>query len=263
MNFKRHWDSSKSGCTAIYTSENSACKKLEVSMLSLNNGESYTDSTGEKEFVLYILGGKCDVSGDNLDYKVIGSRKNVFDGKATALYIPRHTSFTVTAVTEFKAAVVICPTDGDYEPHLVTPDDIVVKTFGKPGFEREVHFVVDERMSAGRVYIGENFIEGGQWSGYPAHKHDENTENEAFAEEIYYFEYDKPTGYGIQQAYTSDRRIDEAYTVRNGDFVELPYGYHPCTVAPGYKGYLLWLMSCDKRGLISTTDPEQKWILEK
>ena len=82
---------------------------------------------------------------------------------------------------------------------------------------------------------------------------------EGFAEEIYYYEYDKPTGYGIQQVYTADRAIDEAYPVRNGDIVEIPKGYHPCCVAPGYTGYLLWMMSCDNRGFFMTADPEQDW----
>ena len=28
---------------------------------------------------------------------------------------------------------------------------------------------------------------------------------------------------------------------------------------PGYTGYLLWLMSCDYRALVSSADPEQVW----
>jgi 5-deoxy-D-glucuronate isomerase len=43
--------------------------------------------------------------------------------------------------------------------------------------------------------------------------------------------------------------------------VEIPKGYHPCCVAPGYKGYLLWLMSCDNRGFFNTIDAEQAWQL--
>ena len=82
---------------------------------------------------------------------------------------------------------------------------------------------------------------------------------EGFAEEIYYYEYDKDTGYGIQQVYTADRKVDEAYAVRNGDIVEIPKGYHPCCVAPGYTGYLLWMMSCDNRGFFMSADPEQAW----
>ena len=69
----------------------------------------------------------------------------------------------------------------------------------------------------------------------------------------------KESGLGFVPHSSADGMIDEAYTTRNGDFVEIPKAYHPGTVAPGYTGYLLWLMSCDVRGLVSSADPDQAW----
>ncbi len=261
MNYRRHWDFTREGLTHLFARSNSACHTLEIDGLVLSAGKTYEADTGDDEFALTILGGTCDVAGDGFSYPSIGKRRNVFDGKAYAVYVPRRRHFTVTARTDLKIMIAKCPVTVDFEPHLVTPDDVVIKHLGKPGFEREAHFVIDERMKAGRIYVGENFIRGGQWSGFPGHKHDvNNVPTEGFAEEVYYFEYDKPTGYGIQQVYTGDKTIDETYAVRNGDIVEIPKGYHPGTVVPGYTGYLLWIMSCDTRGFYRTSDPEQAWM---
>ena len=263
MNYKRHWDYTKSGLTPIYQLSNSACHAMEIDGLKLNAGEEYVGNTGAMEYGFTLLGGTCSITGDGFDYSHIGKSKNVFDGKAYAVYLPRNKQFTVKAETELKIMITKCITSGDYEPQLITPDDVIVKHLGKPGFEREAHFLVDERMQAGRIYIGENFIKGGQWSSFPGHKHDtDNMPTEGFAEEIYYYEFDKDTGYGIQQVYTDDRVIDEAYAGRNGDIVEIPKGYHPCCVAPGYTGYLLWMMSCDNRGFYMSTDSEQAWQVQ-
>lgn len=263
MNFKKSWDMQKNGYTPLYADKDSACGCLEIDTLQLCAGESCTVRTEEKEYGMTILAGTADVSGTDFSYAKIGKRKSPFDGKAYAVYIPRHREFCVHALTDFRAVIAKCPSKKDHAPVLITPEDVIVKTLGKPGFTREAHFLIDERMEADRIYIGENFITGGQWSSFPGHKHDVNDmPKEGFAEEIYYYEFDRPGGYGIQQVYTADRSLDEAYAVRNGDAVEIPRGYHPCCVAPGYRGYLLWMMSCDNRGFFMTTDPEQKWELD-
>ena len=261
MNFHKHWNK-EVGLTEIYTTGEAGCKVLEIKMLHLTKGMKYDFAADAKrEYACTILGGNCTVSGGVM-FENIGRRKNVFDGKAYAFYIPVNTAFTVECLSdELDIAVALCPCDKVFPAKLITPEDVIVKFLGKPGFEREAHFLIDERMEAGRVYVGENFIVGGQWSSYPGHKHDtENMPAEGFAEEIYYYEYDKPQGFGIQKVYTDDKSIDETYTTYNNDFVEMPVGYHPCTVAPGYKGYLLWMMSCDHRGFYMSIDPDHAWL---
>ena len=74
------------------------------------------------------------------------------------------------------------------------------------------------------------------------------------------FEFDKPQGFGIQKVYTMEGDIDETYTVKSGDFVEIPRGYHPYHCAPGYKGYMLWIMAGPVRGFYMTTDEEHAWL---
>lgn len=260
MELKRSWKGNK-GCTQIYTRENAVCRWLEVDMLTLDAGESHTWDERDKEYALVILGGSCSVAGAGLDYRRIGQRRSVFDGPATALYIPRNISFTVTALEDFRAAVCKAPAHRDFEPVLVNPEDVVIKELGRPGWQRQAHFIVDERLEADMLYIGEAFVEGGQWASYPPHKHDEDDmPAEGVLEEIYYFEYDKPSGFGIQRVYTADGALDETYTVKTGDLVEIPRGYHPCCCAPGYRNYYLWIMAGENRGFFMRNDEEHRWL---
>jgi len=260
MNLKKHW-SGNEGIETIYRKGDCACEMLEVDMVSLSDGQTASFDEQDKEYALILLGGRCDVTGDGLDFKGIGKRKDVFSGPATALYIPRNKAFTVRAVGEVKIAVCKSPAEKDFEPVLVKPEDVIIKDLGKPGWERQAHFIVDERMEANLIYVGEAFVKGGQWASYPPHKHDEdNMPTEGILEEIYYYEYYKPQGFGIQKVYTRDGEIDETYTVKNGDFVEIPKGYHPCMSAPGYNNYYLWIMAGKNRGFFMTSDPDHAWL---
>ena len=260
MNYKKSWDGAY-GRQAVITKENSSLQWIEADMLKLRPGESCGyDETG-KEYALILLGGTCSVTGDGLCFKKIGKRNNVFDGPATALYIPRNRKFTVTAESELTVAVCKSPAEADFEPVLVNPEDVIIKDLGKPGWRRQAHFVVDERIAANLIYVGEAYVEGGQWASYPPHKHDEDhMPQEGILEEAYYFEYNKPTGFGIQKVYSAEGDIDETYTVKNGDFVEIPKGYHPCCCAPGYQNYYLWIMAGKNRGFFMSSDPDHAWL---
>lgn len=260
MNFKRTWNK-KYGKSEIFTRENSACQKVEMDMLRLAEGGVKSYNEENKEYALVILGGRCTVTGDGFEFKNAGKRKNVFDGAAVCIYIPRNKPFTVKAETEVSIAVCKSPAAKDFEPAIINPEDVIIKNLGKPGWEREAHFILDERVGANMLYIGEAFVKGGQWASYPPHKHDDdNMPLEAATEEIYYYEFKKTQGFGIQRVYTMEGDIDETYTVKSGDFVEIPKGYHPFHTAPGYDNYYLWIMAGENRGFFMTTDEEHAWL---
>lgn len=260
MNFKKTWNK-KFGKSAVITAENSSCRLVEMDMLRLADGEKKTYSEQGKEFALVLLGGKCTVTADSFSYENIGRRADVFGGAATCVYIPRNTPFTVIGVGEVSIAVCKSPAEKDHQPACITPDDVVIKDLGKPGWQRQAHFILDERTDADILYIGEAFVQGGQWASYPPHKHDDdNMPQEAATEEIYYYEFKKPGGFGIQRVYTKEGDIDETYTVKSGDFVEIPRGYHPFHTAPGYDNYYLWIMAGKNRGFYMTTDEDHLWL---
>ena len=260
MNLKKTWNKNH-GKSQIITKENSPCRNVEIDMVRLWDGEKKTYSEKDKEYGLLILGGKCTVEGDGFKYEKVGKREDVFGSNATCVYVPRNNVFTITACGEVSIAVCKCPSQNDHKPKLINPEDVVAKDMGKPSWQRHAMFILDERTEADQVYIGECYVEGGQWASYPPHKHDDdNMPTEANTEEIYYYEFEKPQGFGIQKVYTLEGDVDETYTVKSGDFVEIPRGYHPFHTAPGYRNYYLWVMAGKNRGFFMTTDEDHKWL---
>ena len=260
MQFKRHWGG-QMGHTPIYRREDAACQWIEIDMLKLAVGQSFDYDEMDKEYALILLGGTGSVTGSSFAFEEIGKRGDVFGGPATAVYVPRNRAFTVTAKTELTIAVCKSPAVKDFDPVLVKPEDVIVKDLGKPGWERQAHFIIDERLDANLLYIGEAFVEGGQWASYPPHKHDEdNMPAECIAEEIYYFLFDPRQGFAVQCLYTADGALDEAYRVKNDELVEFPYGYHTTVSTPGYQTYFLWLMAGDYQGFNRSNDPEHDWV---
>ncbi|MCR5164773.1 MAG: 5-deoxy-glucuronate isomerase [Thermoguttaceae bacterium] len=258
--YKKSWNK-ENGKSAVITFENSSLEMLEVDMLKLQPGDKKSYQEGGKEYGLLILRGQCSVVGSGFNFENIGKRANVFDGPATCVYIPGETPFTITGVTEVSIAVCKSVAGDGFEPKLINPEDVVIKDLGKPGWERQAHFILDERCPANLIYIGEAYVKGGQWASYPPHKHDDdNMPIEGVQEEIYYYEFDKPSGFGIQRVYTKEGDIDETYTVKSGDFVEIPRGYHPFCCAPGYNNYYLWIMAGENRGFHMTTEEGHKWL---
>ena len=108
----------------------------------------------------------------------------------------------------------------------------------------------------------------GNWSSYPAHKHDEASETESELEEIYYFEIaagpDSQPGFGFMRTSSSPGRdIEVLEEVHDRDIVLVPYGWHgPCVAAPGFDMYYLNVMAgpSAERAWKITDHPDQAWV---
>lgn len=262
MNLKKVY-TEKYGYERVVTSKNSSLYYAECDMLKLADGKSYTVDELGKEFVLVILYGKCKVCGEGFCFDA-GSRETVFDGAAESVYIGKDTAFSVTAACgDVKIAVCKAPAEKYFAPYQIKKGEVDVKTFGKGSFVREVAFTFPETGNANHLYIGEFWVEDGNWASYPPHKHDvDDLPREGALDEIYYYEFDKPQGFGFQAVYSAEKDIDVVYKVETGDFVEIPKGYHPFTVAPGYKNYCLWVMAGKSRGLLSAPEECHKWVVQ-
>jgi 5-deoxy-glucuronate isomerase len=98
------------------------------------------------------------------------------------------------------------------------------------------------------------FTPAGNWSSYPPHKHDKDQPpDEVKLEEIYYYRFEHPDGYGFQRLY--DHRSDRTLTVRHGDVVPIRSGYHPFVTAHGYNAYYLNVIAGCRRSLAASDDP--------
>lgn len=238
-------------------------KLTEFGLLKLSAGQTHEGDTGEHEAALVLLGGRGRFRGDGFDFVDVGGRANVFDGKPHTVYLPRRAKYTVTALADLDVAVNLSPASRDTaKPTVITPDMTRALSIGRDNFRRDATVILDETFDAEHFYIGEGLIPSGNWSGYPPHCHDADTPPaEIDMEEVYFYRFDPPQGFGIQKVYTRDGRIDETYTVKYDDTVAIAEGYHPLCGAPGYSMYYLWTMAgANHRGLISAKDPDHAWV---
>jgi len=261
MNYKKSYQS-KIGYTSICKIGKCSLKMLEFGIIELGNGDKVNFNTGENETAFILLGGHCNVKFDKTEWKNVGGRRSVFEGKrAISFYMPRHKKLTITGCEHVKIAVCGTPIKEDTEPQLLGEENVKLMTLGVKPWERETSFIIDGRCNAKKLTIGEAYITPGNWAGFPPHKHDtDNMPYEGIAEEIYYFLFQPDTGFAVQCMYTKDGKIDEAYRVKQDELVEFPRGYHTTVGAPGYNSYFLWLMAGEHQGFYRSNDPDHEWI---
>ena len=234
---------------------------LRFHILRLREKESFSESLEDRELGLIILGGKCTLKIGPELFSSIGERQNVFDGKAYALYVPGNNKYRIEAETECEIALCYAPWKDKGKITLIKPEDTICNVRGKENWTREVRDIIDKRIEAQHLIIGETFNPPGNWSSYPPHKHEiQNPPYECKLEEIYFFKFSKPSGFGFQRVYTDDRSLDETFSLRENDTVIIPKGYHPVAAAPGYELYYLWILAGEARELIPHDDPDHTWI---
>ena len=245
------------------TRESAGFDYLSFRARRLVKGESFSDETGDTEMGLVVLGGRCSVESSAGAWSNIGGRAHVFSGMPYALYLPIETVFTVSAESDCDLAFCFCRAESKYPARLVTPDDVEVEIRGGANATRQINHILKPEFPAERLLIVEVYTPSGNWSSYPPHKHDvHNPPDEVDLEEIYYYKVNHPDGYAIQKVYTPDRRIDQTLTVRDGEIVLIPEGYHPVVAAHGYNVYYLNALAGSARSMAASDDPAYAWVRE-
>ena len=236
-------------------------ENLAFDTLQLGPGERVKGSTAERELGLVMLGGQCSVTSSRGNWTGIGRRPNVFSGMPYALYLPISTEYSITADTACDLAFCYCRAEQEYPARLITPADIEIEIRGAGNATRQINKIIRPEFPAHRLLVVEVYTPGGNWSSYPPHKHDlHNPPGEVDLEEYYYYRIDRPEGYAVQKVYTQDRSIDETLTVRDGQMVLVPEGYHPVVAAHGYNVYYLNLLAGSARSMAASDDPDYGWV---
>ncbi len=250
-----------SGETMAVTPEAAGFEYLTFRARKMARGEVFPGGTGANELGLVMLGGTCSVQSPAGEWKNLGSRASVFSGMPTALYLPIQTGFTVVAETDCDIAFCYCRAEEKYPARLITPAEVEVEIRGGANATRQINHIIKPEFAAHRLLVVEVYTPSGNWSSYPPHKHDvHNPPGEVDLEEIYYYKVDQPEGYAIQKVYTPDRRIDATLTVRDGELVLIPEGYHPVVAAHGYNVYYLNALAGSARSMAASDDPDYAWV---
>jgi 5-deoxy-glucuronate isomerase len=251
----------ESGESLCITPESTGFDYLTCRIRRMLRGENFSSETAAHELGIVVLGGRCSVESAAGSWKDFGSRANVFAGMPTALYLPIDTVFNVRAETDCELAFCFSRAEEKFPARLVTPQEVEVEVRGGANATRQINHILKPDFPAQRLLLVEVYTPSGNWSSYPPHKHDvHKPPDEVDLEEIYYYKIDRPEGYAIQRVYTSDGRIDQTLTVRDGEMVLIPEGYHPVVAAHGYNVYYLNALAGSARSMAASDDPEYAWV---
>ena len=253
------------------TSQEAGWEYLNFMARTIEPGQKWTGDTGENEHMFVLLGGNFLAETSAGTWKSTNGRKDVFSGLPHGLYLPPHTRFEISPAGNFlEMACGWCKTDQIHPAHFVTPDDVVameIEHRGGDNASRQINRLLPPGAAASKLVCVEVYTPSGNWSSFPAHKHDSRKIDpdtgvltEACLEEIYFYKIDKPQGFAIQKVYTDDRSLNELAEAQHNDVVLIPKGYHPVVAGHGYNVYYLNFLAGSDQSLKSSDDPDHKWI---
>lgn len=250
--------------TVDVTPESAGWSESSLKVVELESRELTLETGGTEVMILPLAGGGSVSAGD--ETFELSPRASVFDGPADMVYIGTDNTYTLRGEGRF--AICGARAKRQLPNRRVAAGDVAVELRGTGNCSRQVHnFGTAGVFDADSLIACEVITPGGNWSSYPAHKHDENTPVESALEEIYYFEIDgrgDSRGFGYHRVYgTPDRPIEVLEEVRSGDVVLVPHGYHgPSVAAPGYHMYYLNVMAGpgEERAWKIVDDPEHAWL---
>jgi 5-deoxy-glucuronate isomerase len=237
-------------------------------VLTLPANGTHTLHTGDAEIVVVPLSGAVDVEVEGAHLELDG-RRDVFAGPTDFAYVPVDHTVSLYSVVGGRFALCGARTDKVLPFRYGPVAGVPVELRGAGQSSRQVrNFATPQALEAGAIIACEVITPGGNWSSYPAHKHDEATETESELEEIYYFEiaagpHGEP-GLGFMRTSSSPGHdIEVLEEVHDRDTVLVPFGWHgPCVAAPGYDMYYLNVMAgpAPERAWLISDHPDQTWV---
>jgi len=262
-----------SGYDVDVTPESAGWGYSGLRVVTLAAAEEHTFATAADEVVVVPLSGGASVEADGSLLELTG-RTDVFAGPTDFAYLPPGTTATLRSERGGRFALCAARTDRHLPVRHGAAADVPVELRGAERSSRQVrNFGTPDQLDAGAVIACEVITPGGNWSSYPAHKHDEATATESALEEIYYFEiapgpHGEP-GLGFMRTSSSPGHpIEVTEEVHDGDVVLVPHGWHgPAVAAPGHPMYYLNVMAGPPhpgapggRAWLIRDHPDQAWI---
>lgn len=245
-------------------------KHLGFGAQKLRRGQDWKHHTRDNELCIVLLGGKFSISSAWGEWITENSRANVFGGLPHAAYLPPETEFVLTALSdEVDIAFGYAKGDTRYEGYFITPKRVHeygIEFRGGDNASRQINSIIPPGSACSKLVCVEVYTPSGNWSSFPAHKHDTRVTDttgkvkEAELEEIYFYKFDRPQGFALQKVYTDDRSLNEIAEPHMNDLVLIPRGYHPVAAGHGYTAYYLNFLAGSDQSLASTDDPQHKWI---
>lgn len=243
----------------------SVLRHIGLKVLEINEKSLFKEHLDGFEACITIISGKANVKVNETKFNNIGQRDDIFDKNPTdSVYVANNDAYEVT--TDSKATVVIsyAVTNIVKESKLIKFTENTTENRGMGMNKRLVNNILPDYSDiSDKLIVVEVYTDEANWSSYPPHKHDTETENETFLEEIYYHSIDKEQGFVFQRIYTDDRVLDETMALYNHDAVMVPRGYHPVAVPYGYNSYYLNVMGGPNKKWRFHNEKDHEWILNR
>lgn len=253
-------------CDVDVTPERAGWTYSGLTVAKLAEGETFELDTNGHEYLVLPLEGAFAVQVGDVHADLAG-RSTIWGEVTDYVFVPRHSTISITALGDGRVALPHALADEDLEPRYCPAEEVRVELRGAGNCSRQVvNYAVANPVRTSRLLACEVLTPGGNWSSYPPHKHDEESEVERELEEIYYFEIrgdEHGPGMAFHGTYgTPERPIHVAEMIANGDVALVPHGWHgPCAAAPGYDLYYLNVMAGPgKAEWKSVDDPHYGWI---
>ncbi|UVY84492.1 5-deoxy-glucuronate isomerase [Brachybacterium sp. NBEC-018] len=260
--------------TVVDPGERDGWEHTGLRVLALEPGGRAEIGTARTELMVVPLSGACTVTVSDargVQELVLRGRESVFAGATDVAYVGIDSHLVVASDDGGRFALAAAVATRPFPAALIRAEDVPAETRGGGTMTRQVRNfgTVGSFDDCDSLIACEVITPGGNWSSYPAHKHDETTDSESELEEIYYYEIqDAPAGtpgFGFHRT-TSSREaepLDLLVEVRSGDTVLVPHGWHgPCAAAPGHDMYYLNVMAgpAPERAWNITDHPDQTWV---
>jgi 5-deoxy-glucuronate isomerase len=239
-----------------------------LKIISLESEGSHRFDTGSDEVIVLPLSGSVavDVAGGHCELE---GRASVFDGPTDLVYVGSGRIVNLRSATGGRFALCGARTQSAAALSYMAASRVPIELRGAGQSSRQVrNFGTPGALDAVKIIACEVITPAGNWSSYPAHKHDQASETESELEEIYYFEIaagpDGQPGFGFMRTSSSPaHEIEVLEEVHDRDTVLVPYGWHgPCVAAPGFDMYYLNVMAGPgaERVWKISDHPEQAWV---
>ncbi|HEU4908525.1 MAG TPA: 5-deoxy-glucuronate isomerase, partial [Propionibacteriaceae bacterium] len=170
------------------TPESAGWGYSSLKIISMQAAGSHRFETGSDEVIVLPLDGSAAVDVDDVHCELEG-RSSVFEGATDLVYVGIGKTVALRSEGGGRFALCGARTESALPVRYVAASEVPVELRGAGQSSRQVrNFGTPGTVDAGKIIACEVITPAGNWSSYPAHKHDESTDAETELEEIYYFE---------------------------------------------------------------------------
>jgi 5-deoxy-glucuronate isomerase len=251
------------------TPESAGWGYSSLRIVAMAAGETYQFETSGDEVIVLPLSGSVVVETAGAELCSLAGRESVFAGPSDVAYLAPKSTVKLFSEAGGRFALCGARTEEGTDSRYLATADVPVELRGAGQSSRQVrNFGTPDALPASKIIACEVITPAGNWSSYPAHKHDQAGPEESELEEIYYFEItagpDGQPGFGFMRTSSSPgHQIDLLEEVHDRDLVLVPYGWHgPCVAAPGFDMYYLNVMAGPgaERAWKISDHPNHAWV---